>query len=160
MSICKEQYSTSLFLSLPPEIIEPIAADIDSPADLLNLVLTCRTLHDIIVPFHLHFRKLSLNISKTPLTLWYGIIVKPRLASCFRTVHVAHNKPDEQGDFYPSILVREGEAYLARTGTFPKYVMSFAMQFHGLPALSSLTIWHGSGSLHPKYCGRYRRRAP
>ncbi|KIJ31880.1 hypothetical protein M422DRAFT_266369 [Sphaerobolus stellatus SS14] len=120
MSICKEQYSTSLLLSLPPEFIEPSAADIDSPVDLLNLALTCRTLHDIIVSFHLHFRKLSLNISKTPLTLWYEIIVKSRLASCFRTVHVAHNKPDEQGNFYPSILVQEGEAYLARTGTFPK----------------------------------------
>ncbi|KIJ24128.1 hypothetical protein M422DRAFT_105524, partial [Sphaerobolus stellatus SS14] len=93
-------------LFLPPELVEPIAADIDSPADLLNLALTCRALHDIIVPFHLHFRKLSFNMSKTPLAFWYGIIVKPRLARCFRTVHVAHNKPDEQGDFYPSILVQ------------------------------------------------------
>ncbi|KIJ40700.1 hypothetical protein M422DRAFT_256395 [Sphaerobolus stellatus SS14] len=119
MSICKEQYSTSLLLSLPPELVESIAADIDSPADLLNLALTCKALHDIIVPFHLHFRKLSLNISKTSLALWSGIIVKPRLASCFHTVH-AHNKPDEQGDFYPPILVQQGEAYLARIVTSPQ----------------------------------------
>ncbi|KIJ30024.1 hypothetical protein M422DRAFT_268485 [Sphaerobolus stellatus SS14] len=74
MFICKEQYSTSLLPSLPPELVESIAADIDSPVDLLNLALTCRILHDIIIPFHLHFRKLNLNISGAPLALWYGII--------------------------------------------------------------------------------------
>ncbi|KIJ40694.1 hypothetical protein M422DRAFT_256389 [Sphaerobolus stellatus SS14] len=118
MFICKEQYFTSLLLSLSPELVEFIAADIDSPADLLNLALTCKALHDIIVPFHLHFRKLSLNVSKTPLALWSGIIVKPRLASRFHTVH-ARNSRDEQGDFYPPILVQEGEAYLVRTVTSP-----------------------------------------
>ncbi|KIJ40698.1 hypothetical protein M422DRAFT_256393 [Sphaerobolus stellatus SS14] len=143
MFICKEQYSTSLLLSLPPELVEPIAADIDSPADLLNLALTCKALHDIIVPFHLHFRKLSISTSKTPLAFWYGIIVKSRLASCFRTVHVAHNKPDEQGDFYPSILVQEGEAYLARTGTFPqiRHVLRDAIsRFTGLVKFN-YTAW-------------------
>ncbi|KIJ24126.1 hypothetical protein M422DRAFT_275168 [Sphaerobolus stellatus SS14] len=121
MFIYKEPYSTSLLLSLPPELVEYIAADINSPADLLNLALICKALHDIIVPFHLHFRKLSLNISKTRLALWSGIIVKPRLASCFHTVH-AHYSPDEQGEFYPPILLQEGEAYLARTVTSPERV--------------------------------------
>ncbi|KIJ30029.1 hypothetical protein M422DRAFT_268490 [Sphaerobolus stellatus SS14] len=122
MSICKDQYSASpkelsfpnFLLSFSPELVERIVADVDSPADLLNLALICKALHYIVVPFHLHFRKLHLNIRTAPLALWYGIIVKPRLASCFRTFH-AHS--DEQGDVYPSILVQEGEAYLARTLT-------------------------------------------
>ncbi|KIJ40686.1 hypothetical protein M422DRAFT_101771, partial [Sphaerobolus stellatus SS14] len=74
-------------LSFPPELVQRIVADVDSPADLLNLALTCKALHDIIVPFHLHFRKLHLNIRTAPLALWYGIIVKPQLAGCFRTFH-------------------------------------------------------------------------
>ncbi|KIJ40684.1 hypothetical protein M422DRAFT_256379 [Sphaerobolus stellatus SS14] len=127
MSICKDQYSVppkelsfpDFLLSFPPELVERIVADVDSPADLLNLALTCNALHDIIVPFYLHVCKLSLNISKTPLALWSGIIVNPRLASRFHTIH-AHNSPDKQGDFYPLILVQEGEAYLARTVMSPQ----------------------------------------
>ncbi|KIJ40652.1 hypothetical protein M422DRAFT_256344 [Sphaerobolus stellatus SS14] len=98
MSISKDQYSTSLLPSLPPELAEPIAAGIDSPANLLSQALAYRALYGIIVPFHFHFRK----INPKPQHSSVGIV------------------PHEQDGFYPSILEQEGEAYLAKTEMFPQ----------------------------------------
>ncbi|KIJ40653.1 hypothetical protein M422DRAFT_256345 [Sphaerobolus stellatus SS14] len=78
MFISKDQYSTSPLLSLPSELVEPIAADIYSPTDLPSPPCTCKALYGIIVPFHLHFRKINLNLNTAPLALWYKIIIKPR----------------------------------------------------------------------------------
>ncbi|KIJ40703.1 hypothetical protein M422DRAFT_32140 [Sphaerobolus stellatus SS14] len=140
MSICEDQppispkelLSPDFLQSLPPELVEPIIADIDSTADLLSLALTCKALYGIIVPFHLHFRKINLNIGVTPLALWYGIIAKPRLSSMFRTFH-SHGDPHKEQVFYPSSLVQEGETYLPSTETSPGIADVF------LRAISQLT---------------------
>ncbi|KIJ30947.1 hypothetical protein M422DRAFT_104974, partial [Sphaerobolus stellatus SS14] len=40
----------------PPEIVESIILEIDSPCDLLPLALPCKAFCQLIIPYHLQFR--------------------------------------------------------------------------------------------------------
>ncbi|KIJ43590.1 hypothetical protein M422DRAFT_105871, partial [Sphaerobolus stellatus SS14] len=88
---------------LPIEIIENILSDMDSPADLLHLALTCKVLHDIIIPLHLHYRELNISMHPDPIELWHGLIVETHLARRFRVFIGSEENKDAR---YPEMLIQ------------------------------------------------------
>ncbi|KIJ49761.1 hypothetical protein M422DRAFT_246112 [Sphaerobolus stellatus SS14] len=137
----------SYLLSLPTELAELIVAKIYSPADLLNLALTCKALHDIIIPFHLHFRKINLKYHFSPfgIAVWDHCITS--VDHSFRTLN-AHNRFHVQQDFYPVVLVKEGEGYLARTEMDPKSDHVFLRAVSHMTGLVKFSYTNG-GSMSP-----------
>ncbi|KIJ23495.1 hypothetical protein M422DRAFT_106596, partial [Sphaerobolus stellatus SS14] len=67
---------------LPTELQEEIISMVDSPADLLHLALTCRRVHDLVIPYHLEYRELYGDT--IPSSLWPCIAAQPNLARRFR----------------------------------------------------------------------------
>ncbi|KIJ33435.1 hypothetical protein M422DRAFT_183245, partial [Sphaerobolus stellatus SS14] len=67
---------------IPTELQEKIISMIDSPTDFLHLALTCRRVHDLVMPFHLEYREFYGDTISS--SLWHCIAAQPNLARKFR----------------------------------------------------------------------------
>lgn len=82
---------TMSLASISTELLENIIGNIDLPIELLNLALTSRSFHSLIVPNHIQFRDIRCSINQR--NLWKLLIEKPLLASNIRVLHlVIHRK--------------------------------------------------------------------
>lgn len=67
----------------PGETLEAILGFIDSSSDILSLSLTCRSLHDLAIPDHLHYRVIQVpTVGET--WLWERLVARPVLAKNVR----------------------------------------------------------------------------
>ncbi|GJJ16172.1 hypothetical protein Clacol_010452 [Clathrus columnatus] len=69
-------------------IWEEIVHFIDSTKDLLSLALTCHTFKELIIPDHLHYRNLSIDIRMT--NVWELLEHRPRLARNVRSIKLSN----------------------------------------------------------------------
>ncbi|GJJ16173.1 hypothetical protein Clacol_010453 [Clathrus columnatus] len=61
---------------------------LDSTKDLLSLALTCHTFKELIIPDHLHYRHLSIDIRMT--SVWETLARRPRLAKGVRSIELSN----------------------------------------------------------------------
>lgn len=73
-------------LEIPEELIELILLCLQTPRDLLNLALTCKTLCEKIMPTHLNFIDISSDLYDC--TLWKALNGCPKLAGRIRKLEV------------------------------------------------------------------------
>ncbi|KIJ46875.1 hypothetical protein M422DRAFT_249619 [Sphaerobolus stellatus SS14] len=76
----------------PVEIIESIISDIVTPKDLLNLALTCKALCARIIPYHIQFRILKVNLHEYPLELGDALLQHKTLLSRYRKITLRFSK--------------------------------------------------------------------
>ncbi|KAH6912158.1 hypothetical protein BKA70DRAFT_1559633 [Coprinopsis sp. MPI-PUGE-AT-0042] len=77
-------YPNTGFDALPYDIKQLILLELDSEKDLLHLGLTNKGWKDLIIPYHLEYRTLSLNRNRPE--VWRHLAQKRHLASRIRTV--------------------------------------------------------------------------
>ncbi|KIJ49101.1 hypothetical protein M422DRAFT_101157, partial [Sphaerobolus stellatus SS14] len=63
---------------LPPELLEDIINHVENVGDLLFMALTCRTLLEDIIPWHLEYRQISCDLGRR--NVWQTLCNKPSLA--------------------------------------------------------------------------------
>ncbi|GJJ16163.1 hypothetical protein Clacol_010443 [Clathrus columnatus] len=66
---------------------DEIAHLLDSTKDLRSLALTCRTFKELIIPDHLHYRNLSIDIRTS--SFWEFLARRPRLAKSVRSIELS-----------------------------------------------------------------------
>ncbi|KIJ49991.1 hypothetical protein M422DRAFT_246365 [Sphaerobolus stellatus SS14] len=76
----------------PMEIIESIISGIVTPKDLLNLALTCKALCARIIPYHIQFRILKVNLREYPLELCDALLQHKTLLSHYRKITMRFSK--------------------------------------------------------------------
>ncbi|KIJ38288.1 hypothetical protein M422DRAFT_259200 [Sphaerobolus stellatus SS14] len=87
--VLKNMQSIKHFVDYPEEIIEYILFDIKSEADLLHLALTCKVLSSRIIPYHIQFRALHINLlERFPNRLPKLLNEHLLLRSCFRHAEI------------------------------------------------------------------------
>ncbi|KIJ54110.1 hypothetical protein M422DRAFT_241366 [Sphaerobolus stellatus SS14] len=110
---CKNVRYNLRLLSFPPEIVEAIVGEVDSPSDLFHLGLTCKALRSFIIPLHLDSRILSIS----------------NLASRFRIASLAYSVEE----LYPLMLMQEGERLRpTKTPNFAIILIKAIFQLSGL----------------------------
>ncbi|KAF4575492.1 hypothetical protein EYR40_004770 [Pleurotus pulmonarius] len=70
----------------PTEILDAIAFHIDAPSDLLSLSLSCKRLHDIVIPRHLSYRVIRCKPSS--ISVWNHLATHRSLAQNVRYLTV------------------------------------------------------------------------
>ncbi|KAL4267534.1 F-box domain-containing protein [Pleurotus pulmonarius] len=96
-----------LILYLPPEIIDQIVFLVEKPRDLLALALTCSTLSNVVIPYHIDYRDI-----RSPLrsNLWDHLIHRNDLANRISRLFV-HDDPELHGLIPFPRLVDRNEDY-------------------------------------------------
>ncbi len=70
----------------PTEILDAVAFHIDAPSDLLSLSLSCKRLHDIVIPRHLSYRVIRCKPSS--ISVWNHLATHRSLAQNVRYLTV------------------------------------------------------------------------
>ena len=78
--------SRILFRDQPPELQEYIIEEIDSAMDLLALALSSKYFHKMIVPHHIHFRRLRCYLQRED--VWTFLLENPHLCARFRVLEI------------------------------------------------------------------------
>lgn len=73
-------------IQLPPEIMDSIASNITLQSDLLSLALSHSTWHDIVIPFHLHYR--LVRCTEDDADMWDHLKEAPRRLSNIRSLEL------------------------------------------------------------------------
>ncbi|GJJ16149.1 hypothetical protein Clacol_010429 [Clathrus columnatus] len=123
-------------------IWDEIAHFLDSTKDLLSLASTCHTFKELIIPDHLHYRHLSVNICKP--SVWEFLERRPRLGKSVRSIELS-NKIRE--DFLPpalSVLTKRTPANIS-----DKDIAAFKSAVSCIPLLKNL-YWDCMGSGSPE----------
>lgn len=77
---------------LPSESLENVIFHVETPKDLLNVALTCKYLHDLIIPtYHLHLTNISCSVAETSSTFWQKLSASPRFCSMIRHIELCDN---------------------------------------------------------------------
>ncbi|KIJ49106.1 hypothetical protein M422DRAFT_99480, partial [Sphaerobolus stellatus SS14] len=61
------------------ELFEQIVDEVGKSNDLLSLALTCRAFYQVIIPWHLEYRRITCDVERT--SVWKSLCDKPYLAS-------------------------------------------------------------------------------
>ena len=85
----------ALLLRLPFDILDHLVETLERP-DLLSLALSCSTWKDIIIPYHLEYREISLSVDHH--TIWRHLAERPSLAANVRKLVIT--EPDS---YYPTL---------------------------------------------------------
>ena len=85
----------ALLLRLPFDILDHLVESLDRP-DLLSLALSCSTWKNIIVPYHLEYREISLSVDHH--SIWRHLAERPSLAANVRKLVIT--EPDS---YYPTL---------------------------------------------------------
>ena len=91
-------YSTimcTLLLRLPFDILDHLVETLERP-DLLSLALSCSTWKNIIIPYHLEYREISLSVDHH--SIWRHLAERPSLAANVRKLVIT--EPDS---YYPTL---------------------------------------------------------
>ncbi|KAF8494932.1 hypothetical protein F5888DRAFT_1714235 [Russula emetica] len=85
----------ALLLRLPFDILDHLVETLERP-DLLSLALSCSTWKNIIIPYHLEYREISLSVDHH--SVWRHLAERPSLASNVRKLAIT--EPDS---YYPTL---------------------------------------------------------
>ncbi len=79
----------ALLLRLPFDILDHLVETLENP-DLLSLALSCSTWKNIIIPYHLEYREISLSVDHH--SIWRHLAERPSLAANVRRLVIT--EPD------------------------------------------------------------------
>jgi hypothetical protein len=85
----------ALLLRLPFDILDHLVESLERP-DLLSLALSCSTWKNIIIPYHLEYREISLSVDHH--SIWRHLAERPSLAANVRKLVIT--EPDS---YYPTL---------------------------------------------------------
>jgi hypothetical protein len=85
----------ALLLRLPFDILDHLVETLERP-DLLSLALSCLTWKNIIIPYHLEYREISLSVDHH--SIWRHLAERPSLAANVRKLVIT--EPDS---YYPTL---------------------------------------------------------
>lgn len=80
--------SARTLFDLPLELADAILDCVDAPSDVLSLARTCKTLHALAVPDHLHYRHIFVRACATEGALWAHLAAHPRRARAVRVLRI------------------------------------------------------------------------
>lgn len=93
------------FTRQPTELLDAIAAHVESPADLLALALSCKRMHAVVCPRHLDYRVIRARASS--LRVWHHLSVNRALARNVRILEVLDERSGEAEVLPPGILTTD-----------------------------------------------------
>lgn len=76
---CDQVNRSEPSMVFPLEIFDIIASWVGSPKDLLSLALTCKTLSDVVLTSHIHYRSVSFSFTRRDLISLRKSLQKPVL---------------------------------------------------------------------------------
>jgi hypothetical protein len=82
-------------LRLPFDILDHLVETLERP-DLLSLALSCSTWKNIVIPYHLEYREISLSVDHH--SIWRHLAERPSLAANVRKLVIT--EPDS---YYPTL---------------------------------------------------------
>lgn len=85
----------ALLLRLPFDILDHLVESLERP-ELLSLALSCSTWKNIIIPYHLEYREISLSVDHH--SVWRHLAERPSLAANVRKLVIT--EPDS---YYPTL---------------------------------------------------------
>ncbi len=85
----------ALLLRLPFDILDHLVETLERP-DLLSLALSCSTWKNIIIPYHLEYREISLSVDHH--SIWRHLAERPSLAANVRRLSIT-----EPISYYPTL---------------------------------------------------------
>jgi len=90
------------------DVLEHIVSFVDSPQDLLSLAMASKQLESLIIPYHLHLRRIRCD--PVMVSLWLTLSNKPAFCQRIRYLELvpsgSHGRPQSK---IPSFLVEQGE---------------------------------------------------
>lgn len=126
--------------SLPLELWDEIAHFIGSTSDLVALALVCRDLSTIVLPHHIHYRRIRCDISR--FNVWEHLTKHRRRARGIRSVELVEEK--EKDIRLPPMLINT----TVNSVTFDPFIISSLLS--SLPHMIALERfeWHTAPPHH------------